>query len=219
MTLESMITLSIAIMLLTIKPGPGMIAIISRSLSDGFFPAFAIALGIITIQVFYFSLAAFSFAIAENELLFISILMKSLGATYLFYIGIKGFIHLERGLWGGKPDEQTKVTLLENYGAGLAITLANPFILLFYSGVIPTILNLDDLKIHDVIIGALVIAITNLSLLSIECALADRFRYYLKNLKVVKAINIGTSTAFIFIGLFLVFSLFPAFEFNLGFNF
>lgn len=217
MTLESVLTLMLATALLTIKPGPLMLAIISRSLSDGFLPAYMMAIANVIVQMIYFCIAASSYSFAENEMLFLAFLMKSLGATYLLYVGVKGFIHLERGLWGGKADEQTKISLFDNFLAGFAITLANPFIILFYSGIIPTILPLEQIQISNIIIAGAIIAGTNLTLLTLECSLASKVRSGLKNPKIVRGINIATSTAFILIGLFIALTMFPLFDFNINF--
>jgi len=217
MTLEAAISLAIAIILLTIKPGPGMIAVISRSLSDSFMSAFMIALGIVSVQILYFLLAAFSFTISEDHLLFISILMKSIGAVYLFYIGAKGFAHLEAGVWAGKPDVLTQIKPSENYLSGMAITLGNPFVILFYAALIPSILDLKKLGIDDIFLGACIIASLNLAILSMECALASKAREFLKEPKIVKVLNITTSSAFILIGLFIGYSIFPLTNFDLNF--
>jgi len=217
MTIEAALSLAIAIILLTIKPGPGMLAVISRSLSDGFLAALMIAMGIVTVQILYFLLAAFSFTIAEDHLLFISILMKSFGAVYLFYVGAKGFAHLEAGVWAGKPDVLTQIKASENYLAGVAITLGNPFVILFYAALIPSILELKELRIDDIFLGACIIASLNLAILAAECALASKAREFLKQPKVVKILNIATSSAFIMIGLFIGYSIFPLTNFDLNF--
>lgn len=218
MTLDTCLTLALAIALLTLKPGPGMLAIISRSLTDGFKSGFALALGIVTIQVVFFTVAAFGFAMIEQHMLFISILLKSLGAAYLIYLGVKGLLNVESGLWKGPQGGGKTLSLPENYMAGTAITLGNPFVILFYAAIIPSILNLEKLHWNDLVIAASIIAVTNLSLLSLEALLAEKAGTLLKNLTVVRRVNIGVSVLFILIGLFLGLSALPLFNFELGFN-
>ncbi len=216
MTFDTCLTLALAIALLTAKPGPGMLAIISRALTDGFASGFALALGIVTIQVVFFIVAALGFAMIEQHMLFISILLKSLGAAYLIYLGVKGLLNVESGLWKGPQGTGRTLTLSENYMAGTAITLGNPFVILFYAAIIPSIMNLQALRWDDLVIAAAIIAGTNLSLLSLECLLADKAGSLLKNPPLVRRVNIGVSVVFIVIGLFLGLSALPLFDFNLG---
>lgn len=219
MTLESLITLAIAMTLLTIKPGPGMMALITRALADGFKPAAALIFGIATVQAIFFVIAAYGFSLIQEQMVFFSILLKSIGAAYLIYLGFKGFVHLEAGIWAGKVDQQTKVNVFENYIAGAAITLGNPFVILFYAAIIPTIMDLDNLRIEDVIIATAVLISVNLAINLTEAAIASKIRDVLKKPEIVKWMNIITSTAFIMIGLFIGWTIFPITEFNLGFTF
>lgn len=218
MTLDTCLTLALAIALLTLKPGPGMLAIISRSLTDGFPSGFALALGIVTIQVVFFTIAALGFAMIEQHMLFISILLKSLGAAYLIYLGVKGLLNAESGLWKGPQNGGRTLSLPENYMAGTAITLGNPFVILFYAAIIPSIMDLQMLQWHDLVVAAAIIAGTNLSLLSLEAFMAEKAGKILKNPVIVRRVNIGVSATFILIGLFLGLSALPLFDFELGFR-
>lgn len=224
MTFESALLLAIAICLLTIKPGPGMLALITRALADGFWPAFGIALGIVTVQSFFFTTAALSFTFAQDYLFSISSLMKAIGASYMFFLGWKGLSNLERGLWARKMVEGEsqialrKGVMFENYVAGLTITLANPFVILFYVAVVPSIVNLPELDGIDIALAAMIIVGFNLFILTMEAALAAQLRETLKNRKTLRVINMVTSLCYIGIGLFLTYSLLPVFVATLGFG-
>lgn len=206
---ETLLFLGISIALLTFKPGPGMLAIISRALNDGFLPAFSIALGIVTIQNLFFIVTAFGVSITASSLTFITDLMKLIGAVYLFYMGYKGLSNPYKGLWtkskGSEIRKQKQI--FENYMAGIAITLSNPFVILFYIGIVPTILNNGTPDTVNIILGCLVISAVNLSLLSLEALLSTQLRAELQNSVTVKRINLVTSLAFIGIGLFLLASV------------
>lgn len=217
MTLESIFFLSIAIILLTVKPGPGMLAIISRALNDGFLPAFMMALGIVTIQAAFFILSAFSFSLAEGQLDFLTDIMKAIGASYMFYLGFRGLNNLGKGSWK-KQEAQREKALLENYLAGAMITLSNPFVILFYAAVVPGILDLQSLSGFEVPLACFIIVALNLSCLTIEAALANQVRESLKAPLFIKRINLFTSISFILIGCFFTYSLLPLFSAYLGFG-
>lgn len=218
MTFDTCLTLALAIALLTLKPGPGMLAILSRALIDGFAAGFALALGIVSVQVLFFTIAAFGFAMIEQHMLFISILLKSLGAAYLIYLGVKDLLNVESGVWKGPQGTARTLSLPENYVAGAAITLGNPFVIFFYAAIMPAIMPLQSLQWNDLVIAGAIIGVTNLSLLSLESLLADKARTALKNPALVRRINIGVSVTFILIGLFLGLTALPLFDFELGIN-
>lgn len=206
---ETLLFLGISIALLTFKPGPGMLAIISRALNDGFLPAFFIALGIVTVQNLFFTATALGVSVTASSLSFLTDIMKVIGAVYLFYMGYKGLSNPYKGLWtkGRASEVRKQKQLLENYMAGLAITLSNPFVILFYIGIVPTILDNNTPNTANILLGCLVISSVNLTLLALEAALATQLRQTLQNNVIVKRINIFTSSAFIAIGIFLLASV------------
>ncbi len=224
MTFDSAVLLAIAICLLTIKPGPGMLALVTRALADGFWPAFFIALGIVTVQAFFFVTASFSITLAEDYVATITNVMKAVGASYMFFLGYKGLSSLERGLWtkrskDGHVHAVIKPSVLsENYIAGLTITLANPFVILFYVAVVPSILSLEALDGVDVFLATLIIVSINLFILTLEAVLAAQLREALRERKTIRIINTITSLCYIGIGLFLTYSLLPLFVATLGFG-
>ena len=173
MTLESVLATLFVMLLYVLKPGPSIIAMISRSLSDGFQAGVTVALGNTTAHITYFFLAAFGYAIIEAHLEFISFFLKSAGAAYVIYVGIKGLLHLEAGMWGGKPDEQTKIGFIDNFLSGLVICLSSPYTILFYAAIVPQILPLGTFNVFDIIGAGLLIAMTYLSMHTLISFLCD----------------------------------------------
>jgi len=217
MTFDSALILAIAICLLTVKPGPGMLLIISKALADGFFPAFAIALGIVTIQIFYFSLSVAGISIMENHMEALSYIMKSIAATYMFYLGVRGLMRRHHVAVLG-VSKRGKKLFFENYSAGVLITLSNPFVILFYAAVVPSILDLKSVQGSDIVISLVIIGGLNLMLLSGEALLASHVRESLKDTSFIRRLNTFTSISFICIGLFLTYTLLPLFSASLGFG-
>lgn len=218
MTFDIALTLASAVFLLMMKPGPGMLAILSRTLSDGFSAGLFLVMGVATIEVFYFCLAILGFAYLENELLFFSILIKTMGAVYLLYVGVKGLINLDAGLWK-RAQEQNKIeSFFENYLSGVALTLSNPLVILFYAAIIPTLINLKALQTSDVILGAMIVGGINLIVLTGQVLLANHVRKTLKNERIVKIINLSVSLIFIGIGILLGLSIFPILDFSIFFQ-
>lgn len=215
MTFESMITTLVVMFLYVIKPGPSVLAMVSRSLSDGFTAGITVSLGNTTAHVIYFLLAVFGYSLIETHLDFTTFMLKSVGAAYIIYIGVKGLMHLDAGLWGGKPDIQTKITFIDNYLSGLAICLSNPYAILFYVAIVPQILPLGTFDPLDIFAATILIAGSYLSMHAVISFLCGTVRQTLKNEKVVRRINMAVSLIFIGIGLFFLATMFPIAEFNL----
>jgi threonine/homoserine/homoserine lactone efflux protein len=208
MILSSMGVLAVSLLLLCIKPGPFTIAVVARSIADGFWSGFAMSLGCTTMHVVYFLTAVFGFSIIETHLEFFSFFLKSIGMAYLMYMGVKGLMNINSGLWS---DQNTPVTtplsFIENYLAGLSITLSNPFTILFYVAVIPQILSIHDLRWNDITILTFTLLTVHLSYQASISYLSSRASYFLKQPHIVRGINIGVSVIFILIGLYLGLSM------------
>ena len=215
MTFESALSMFAVMLLYVAKPGPTIIALIARSISDGFHTGVMLALGNTTAHVIYFLLAVYGYALVEAHLSFAAFLLKSAGAAYLIYIGMKGLLHLERGLWGGKPDVQTQITPFENYLSGLVICLSSPYSILFYIAIIPQFLPFGSLSPVDVIVSVILIVGTYLSMHLLISYMCSRARDTLKNEKIVRRINLVVNVIFLGLGVFFIASVFPIFDFKL----
>lgn len=215
MTFESAVTTLFVMLLYVLKPGPSILAMISRSLSDGFRAGFTVALGNTTAHITYFLFAVFGYALIEAHLDFATFLLKSLGAVYVIYIGIRGLAHLDAGLWGGKEDVQTKIGFTENYFSGLAICLSSPYTILFYVAIVPQILPLGAFHVMDIMAATVLIAGSYLSMHAMISFLCGKARDTLMNEKFVRRVNMVVSIIFIGIGLFFLATMFPIAQFNL----
>jgi threonine/homoserine/homoserine lactone efflux protein len=206
MTLETGFMFAIALILLWVKPGPGQAAIITRSLNDGFFAGFCIAIGIIIGNIFFFIASALGATLIETHVNQIGLVFKIFGAGYLFYIGYKGLQNIQSGVWQGRKDTTSSKEIVKNIVTGLLITLANPFAIFFFIGILPSIVPLGELDGYDILIGATIVAYVGFLVDGIIAALASQVKQTLSNQIIVKRINVITSIGFIMIGAFLLFS-------------
>jgi threonine/homoserine/homoserine lactone efflux protein len=156
MTWDSVLIFAAAVGALAIKPGAGMMMVMSRTLSQGMSACLAFALGFVLISVLFLGLVFFGYKFVEVDLIFISILIKSLSAVYLIWLGIKGLQALEDKY----HIEQMKVeSFFDNLSASIMLTLSNPLTIVFYAGIVPTLVNVKDVSLSDFGIMALVIAV------------------------------------------------------------
>ena len=212
MSAEAFLLLFLALAVLTIKPGPGMVAMVSRGISDGFLPAFMIALGIATCHLAYFPLAALGFSFSGPYAGTITLFLQLVGAAYILWMGVKAVRNINRDPWANRKKTGENSVLYENYCTGLAINISNPFVLLYYVGLIPSIMDFSNFGTVDIVLGTVATSVIIVSLLSLECALAAQLREVLRDFDMVRVINIISACAMLGIGLFIVGDVFGVWD-------
>jgi threonine/homoserine/homoserine lactone efflux protein len=156
MTLYSMLAFAGAMFLLAITPGPGVFATISRGLASGFNNAAFVVLGIVLGDIVFLLLAIFGLSAIATVLGEFFIIVKYLGGAYLLYLGYKILTTKE-----DTTDVQgvSELSWKKNFLAGLFITLANPKVILFYLGFLPTFVNLQTLTVLDIVVISTIVTI------------------------------------------------------------
>jgi threonine/homoserine/homoserine lactone efflux protein len=144
MDLQAAITLFLAVLGLAVKPGPGMMAIMSRTLAQGMTACLTFMAGVSLVTVLYLCLVFAGMKFAQDDLLFISIMLKALSAAYLIYLGIKGLqnpdVHFS--LHAEKAEK-----IFDNFTASVMLTLSNPLVIVFYGVLLPSILDIASLDL------------------------------------------------------------------------
>ena len=156
MTLYSMLAFAGAMFLLAITPGPGVFATISRGLSSGFNNAAFVVLGIVLGDIIFLLLAIFGLSAIATVLGDFFVIVKYIGGAYLLYLGFKILTAKETDT---NVEGIQELSWRKNFLAGLLITLANPKVILFYLGFLPTFVNLQTLTIIDIVIISIIVTI------------------------------------------------------------
>ena len=155
MNLWSVLLLAGAMFLLAVTPGPGVLATVARALASGFRPATLVVAGIVLGDIVFLLLAIFGLGAMAAILGELFSIVKYLGAAYLIWLGLR--------LWFGEPAPQNQETFSDtratgNLLSGLLITLANPKVILFYLGLLPTFIDLQRLTAVDILVTVAVVA-------------------------------------------------------------
>lgn len=156
MTIEAIITFAIAVGALAIKPGAGMMMVMSRSISQGFNAMLSFVLGFCIISILFLGLVVFGYKFVEVDLVFISIVIKSFAAVYLIWLGVKG---LQKAQDVYHVEDIKVESFFDNLSASIMLTLSNPLTIIFYAGILPTILNVQKITMNDFIVFSLVIIV------------------------------------------------------------
>jgi threonine/homoserine/homoserine lactone efflux protein len=193
MSLLSVFLLSGAMFLLAVTPGPGVLATVARALASGFRPAAMVVLGIVAGDLLFLLLAIFGLGALAAILGELFSVVKYLGAAYLVWLGLR--------LWFSEPAAPDDTRLHSGPGAtgnlisGLLITLANPKVILFYLGLLPTFIDLQRLTLVDTLITMLVVStVLGATLLGYALA-AARARQLLRSRRAARLMNRAAGSA------------------------
>lgn len=144
MSFYGLITFCAVYALAVATPGPGIAAIIARSLAHGFKGAPAFVAGFIVGDLTWFAIAATGLAALAKTAEAVFVGIKWAGVAYLLYLAWK--------LWTA-PAERVAVRGNDEsqhgwraFMASLMLTLANPKAILFFLALLPTVIDLASMN-------------------------------------------------------------------------
>ncbi|AGF78741.1 putative threonine efflux protein [Desulfocapsa sulfexigens DSM 10523] len=186
MTTLTLITFGAAMFLLAASPGPGVFATVARALSNGFAHAAILVLGIVTGDLIFLLLAVYGLSAMAEILGSFFVFVKYGGGLYLIWLGIK--------IWRSAPEPVSiegikELSWKKNFGSGLIITLANPKVILFYLGFLPTFVDLASLSHLDILAISIVVTTVLGSVLLCYAWTAARAGQLFKSAKALKMTN------------------------------
>ncbi|MEI8145176.1 MAG: LysE family translocator, partial [Alphaproteobacteria bacterium] len=168
---------------------PAVAAVIARVLSSGLGRTAPFIWGIVVGDLVWFALVALGLAaIAQNfHLLFLAI--KYAGAAYLLYLAYK--------LWTAPataPSVPPQATGegMRLFAGGLALTLGNPKVMVFFVSILPLIVDLPQMTaLVAVEISILIVLVLSVAMWTYALA-ADRARRFVASPKAMRLVNRGT---------------------------
>lgn len=152
MNYEALWLLALTMMAFSIKPGPGMMAVASRALSErGMLGVAAFMAGNNVAKLIFLLLVVFGYTVINDHSLFVIILAKALASVYLIYIGIQGFSKLDQFELSREKAENTAKSkgYLDDFMVGLVITITNPYDIIFFAGIVPTIIPIEMIGVAE----------------------------------------------------------------------
>lgn len=162
MTLESSLLLASTIFILGITPGPGVLLVISRTISGGLFSAVWTIAGIVSADLIFLVIVAYGLQLIANILDSAFIFIQTIGAIYLLWLG---FIlikspSLTLSQNSTSPTPQSSQSFYGLWLTGVLITLSNPKAILFYMSFLPVVVDITTLTTIDVMIMGVIICLT-----------------------------------------------------------
>ncbi|TKB05690.1 LysE family translocator [Desulforhopalus sp. IMCC35007] len=188
MSLESAISFFLIIFVFAITPGPGVLALLARSLASGAKPCISLSLGMAASDVIYLILACFGLAVIAEQWSGLFMFIRIAGAFYLLYLGWK--------MWTASPEASLKnndndatLTIAKGLLQGFLISASNPKVIFFYIAFLPSIMDLNSLTPSDIALAS-VITLSGLMMGLMSVAIcASSARRFFTSTKAVKSLN------------------------------
>lgn len=193
MSLYGLLIFSAIYLLAVATPGPGVAAVVARSLARGTQGAAAFIGGFLVGDLVWFTVAATGLAALAQTAQFVFVIVKYAGAAYLLYLAWR--------LWTAPaaPAAEASIdvgqTPVQLFLGSLTLTLANPKTAIFFLALLPTVVKLEELTVLGFLEIVAAIAIVLPAVLGGYVLLAARARRLFKSARAVRAVNRSTGAA------------------------
>jgi threonine/homoserine/homoserine lactone efflux protein len=174
-------------------PGPGVAAVLARSLVRGSRGAPAFIAGFLVGDLVWFTLAATGLAAIAERAQVVFVILKYAGAVYLLYLAWK--------LWTARPQPVEAREMLPTQSSSdlflgsLALTLGNPKTMVFFLALLPSVVDLSALGVSGFLEIAMAIVVLLPLVLGCYVLAAARAREFFRSTRAIRALNRSAGTA------------------------
>jgi threonine/homoserine/homoserine lactone efflux protein len=167
-------------------PGPSVAALVSRVLTNGWHDVFPFILAMWLGEVVWLTMALAGLTALAQTFQVGFMVLKWLGVAYLVWLAAK--------MWRqpaeiGSEALPHRTSPLSMFGAGMAVTLGNPKIMVFYIALLPSLIDVSSVGIAQ---WAVLAGVTLLMLAAIDLTwtfLAHKARAFLRTPSAVRLAN------------------------------
>ncbi|MGP4130970.1 LysE family translocator [Pantoea tagorei] len=143
-------------------PGPGMTALVARSVSGGARTGFTMLAGLILGDLIYLTTAVFGLAVVAHSYSSVFTLINWAASLYLCVLAWQFWRYQPKAI--SIDQKATTQELASAWLSGLTITLGNPKTIAFYLAILPLVISLDNVSLQ--IWGGMLVPLTIFVLLS-----------------------------------------------------
>lgn len=202
MSPENALSFLLIIFVFAITPGPGVFALLARSLASGVKPCLGLALGMAVSDVIYLILACFGLAVIAEQWAGLFMVIRFVGAFYLLYLGWKMWTASPEASLQNNVDDAT-FTAVKGLFQGFLISASNPKVIFFYIAFLPTIMDLNSLTPSDISLASGITLLGIMMGLMTIAICASSARRFFTSSKAVKGLNQTSGGIMIGAGVYL----------------
>jgi threonine/homoserine/homoserine lactone efflux protein len=144
---NEVLTFSLIALLLVLSPGPNGVLILKTASSQGHNPSILNILGLTTATFFHGALSIFGLSALLMQSAELFLIIKILGAGYLFYIGVKAIISSYKTTSNGTEANKIsgpKRKRIGYFNEGFITQILNPKVSIFYLAAFPQFISPDN---------------------------------------------------------------------------
>mgnify|MGYP001140747530 CR=1 FL=1 len=186
MTFTSLLIFAAALFVAAGSPGPSIAALVARVISKGFRDVFPFLLAMWIGEGIWLSFAVFGLAVVAQTFHAAFVAVKWAGVAYLAYLAWKMWTAPVEAKAGELPKEDSPLRL---FLAGMAVTLGNPKIMMFYLALLPTIIDLASVTVIGWLELTLTMAVVLVAIDLAWVVAAAQARKLLKSKRAMKIAN------------------------------
>lgn len=165
-----------ASILLTLAPGPDILYLLTKSLSDGAKSGIILACGLVSGIVFHTTLVMVGVATLIKSSATAMVILKIFGVKYLLFLAFRAFRSARAGKkLGIRNVESGTKKLSALYKRGVLMNVLNPKVLLFFLAFLPQFVDLEGSSLQILFLGV-VFAAQALIIFSTIAIFAGRVR-------------------------------------------
>lgn len=200
MDLASLLSLAGAAFIFGISPGPGTLAALSVSTTQGLRSGLILGAGEAVGDVVYLTMAILSLGYLSIYLEPVMIFVRWIGAGYLIYLGIMQFRLSKLELETRKQiSNRIKLFLM-----GFLIGGTNPKVVLFYLSFIPLFLDLSNINLTNGLQIIFTVYFSVFASLIVVCVAGNQIKTWISKPSSLKILNRITGIIMIIVGILLV---------------
>lgn len=187
MTLSGFILFACVYALAVASPGPGVTALVARVLARGPQGLGAFIAGFVAGDLIWFALAAAGLSLLAQQFHLVFLAVKYAGVAYLAWLAWAMWTAPARA--PGLAEAPAQEAPLRLFGAGLALTLGNPKVMVFFMAILPTVVDLRGLSLAAAFEIGVTIAVILSCVLAAYGLMADRARRLFASPRAMKILN------------------------------
>lgn len=191
MDISSLLIFAGALAVVAGSPGPSVAALVTRVLTHGYRSVLPFAAALWLGEAIWLALAVYGLAAIAETFHLVFVVIKYLGVAYLLYLAWQMWFAPSHVADEDMPRNRSPGKM---FAAGLAVTLGNPKVMVFYMALLPTIIDLQAISTAR---WAELTLVTIVVLMATDLAwvgLASRARSLLKSRRAVRAANRSSAT-------------------------
>lgn len=187
MTLTTSFSLFIAMLILAVIPGPGIFAVVARSISSGLAHGLLAVVGIVCGDYVFILLSLYGLSTIAQHMGEMFLIIKYIGAAYLCWLGWQ--------MIRAKPVAAEIQPLncasgFANFLTGLFTTLGNPKAILFYVSFFPAFIDMQTVSLLDA--GSIMVIATVAvgGVMATYAYTASKARHFFTNTNAIRKLNV-----------------------------